>query len=78
MKSPHKLQARVFGTTGETSPKAKFTSAQVDQIHDDYANGISAMRLAFKYEVNVTTINRLLSGRTYPRQKNTPVSQAGA
>lgn len=77
MKSPYS-QAKVFGSTGETSPKAKFTAAQVDQIHQDYADGISAMRLAFKYEVNVTTINRLLSGRTYPRQKNTPVSQAGA
>ena len=76
MSSRYRQQVKVFGSTGETSPKAKFTSKQVDQIHCDYANGISAMRLAFKYEVNVTTINRLLSGRTYPRQKNTPVSQA--
>ncbi len=76
MKKRIPQQIKIFGTTGETSPKAKFTSAQVDQIHQDYANGISAMRLAFKHEVNVTTINRLLSGRTYPRHKNTPVSQA--
>ena len=76
MTSRYQQKVKVFGSTGETSPKAKFTSEQVDQIHDDYANGISAMRLAFKHEVNVTTINRLLSGRTYPRHKNTPVSQA--
>lgn len=76
MTSRYQQKAKVFGSTGETSPKAKFTSAQVDQIHQDYANGISAMRLAFKHEVNVTTISRLLSGRTYPKHKNTPVSQA--
>ncbi len=76
MTSRYQQQIKVFGSTGASSPKAKFTSAQVDQIHQDHADGISAMRLAFKYEVNVTTIHRLLSGRTYPRHKNTPVSQA--
>lgn len=76
MKKRYPQQVKIFGTTGETSPKAKFTAEQVDKIHDDYARGISAMNLAFIYNVNVTTINRLLSGRTYPRQKNTPVSQA--
>jgi len=78
MKRQHQSLPKIFGTTGETSPKAKFTSQQVDKIHEDFARGISAMNLAFIHNVNVTTINRLLSGKTYPRQKNTPVSQAGA
>jgi Mor family transcriptional regulator len=76
MTSRYQQQVKVFGSTGPSSPKSKFTTEQVYQIHQEHADGISAMRLAFKYEVNVTTIHRLLSGRTYSRQKNTPVSQA--
>ena len=66
------------GHNGQHAPRAMFTNEDVEAIRDLRKSGESAMKIALRFQCNVTTIHRIISNRTYkPGHKNTPVSQAG-
>ena len=46
----------------------KFTTEQVRIIREQRAAGVSAMEIATMYGVNVTTIHRIISERTYVKE----------
>ncbi len=66
MKNPEKLI--VPGGHGANAPRSKFTTEQVRIIREQRAAGVSAMEIATMYGVNVTTIHRIISERTYVKE----------
>ena len=66
MNNPEKLI--IPGGHGANAPRSKFTTEQVRIIREQRAAGVSAMEIATMYGVNVTTIHRIISERTYVKE----------
>jgi len=56
------------GGTGANAPRSNFTKEQVAEIRLARKQGVSAMELATTHGVNVTTIHRIISERTYKKE----------
>ena len=50
---------------GRRSPTAKFTGDQVNQIKCDYNNGVTQVNIAKKFNCSVSTVQRIVTGRSY-------------
>lgn len=55
------------GRTGTRCHSAKLTDAQVNEIRECRASGLSLSRIARRFSVSKSTASNVASGRTYPR-----------
>jgi|GEM_PF-3920085 len=64
---------------GTTHPNSLLVKDELLQIRQYAMAGYRTSAIAMRYGVSVTTIQRILAGKTYKNEhKNAPVSQAGA
>lgn len=54
------------GAKGERNPKAKLTTTQVGEIRIRFAAGEKRDDLAAEFQLNPTTLTKIISGRTWP------------
>jgi DNA invertase Pin-like site-specific DNA recombinase len=64
---------------GTAHGNSLFNQDQLFQIRQYSMAGYRTSAIAMRFKCNVTTIQRILAGKTYKNEhKNAPVSQAGA
>ena len=58
-------------SAGERNPKAKITANAAAQIRERHALGVSAKSLAAEYDLNASTVHRIVAGRYWAEGRAT-------
>lgn len=53
--------------SGSNNPNAKLTDEQVDELRDQYRDGISPMSLSRKYGISLQQTRNIVAGRAWKR-----------